>query len=439
MRITNLKIDRYRSLYAVDVDLLPVVTLVGANGSGKSNFVDALHFLAVALSNGLEAAVNVKGGPEQFSFRWGKRTTQPVSIQATVRLAISEIQSPRPGLLGYLDRSAAEGRRLPDLDVVYGFGIAAHGQNGLGDFSIAFETIEVRTVQESSRPPILSIRRTGDGVTPVVYDTDQIEQELRTELAWPFEDDSFRDVLSKAERREHLLIGALALFNPTIAAVARTLGQVQTYSIIPGAGKLPGLPPPVGQLDRSGANLPSAVKALQENFHEAWVRILERMQELEPRFSAISASLTGERRLVLEFGELGARRPWSATEVSDGTIRMLALLTALYDPRAPIVAIEEPENFIHPWMVRTFVEACRDAIASGGKQVILTSHSPALIDFFAPEEIYVVWRVASGRSSIAPLPTLDPDLRAIWERGDASLFDLLDSGLVREAVPGVSE
>jgi predicted ATPase len=107
------------------------------------------------------------------------------------------------------------------------------------------------------------------------------------------------------------------------------------------------------------------------------------------------------------------------------------MFCALFDSRSPLTFIEEPENSVHPWIIRVFVDACRSV---RDKQVILTTHSPALINYLRPEEVDVVWR-RKGRTKVAPLVELDPQAAKLWESGESSIFDLVDSGWIRETIP----
>ena len=118
--------------------------------------------------------------------------------------------------------------------------------------------------------------------------------------------------------------------------------------------------------------------------------------------------------------------------MSDGTIQTLSLLAALFDPRTRFVLIEEPENSVHPWIVRNFLTACRTA---KDKQILPTTHSPALINDLAPEEVQVVWKV-KGETHVSPLPELDAESVTLGNQGTARVFDLLDTGWLPQAVPG---
>ena len=158
------------------------------------------------------------------------------------------------------------------------------------------------------------------------------------------------------------------------------------------------------------------------------------MRRLVPGLEDIRTEFTPDRRLTLQFVEAGSGRPWSTDEVSDGTIQALALFVALFESRSGLVVIEEPENSVHPWIVRNFVEACRSA----EKQIIVTTHSPALINYLKPSEIAVVAR-RGGETTIRPLEELDPDAMPLWIDGKVSTFEILDSGWIVEAVPEVAE
>jgi predicted ATPase len=157
---------------------------------------------------------------------------------------------------------------------------------------------------------------------------------------------------------------------------------------------------------------------------------MDSMRNIIPGLSEVRTGFTHDRRLTLQFVEAGVGRPWTSEEVSDGTIQSLALFTVLHDPRAPLVFIEEPENSVHPWIVRAFVDACRNT----KKEVVVTTHSPALIDYLKPDEITLVWRDA-GRTELRRLVDLDPQAQELWAKGEASPFEILDSGWIRQGVP----
>jgi predicted ATPase len=121
-----------------------------------------------------------------------------------------------------------------------------------------------------------------------------------------------------------------------------------------------------------------------------------------------------------------------ASELSDGTLRTIAIFLPLVDPSYTVVVIEEPENCIHPWVIRQFVDAAREY--SGKKQIILTTHSPILVSRLTPSELFVADRRA-GESEILPATEVeDAKVQDIVRKGIMDLGAYWDSGAMR-AVP----
>jgi predicted ATPase len=154
------------------------------------------------------------------------------------------------------------------------------------------------------------------------------------------------------------------------------------------------------------------------------------MQRIVPSLNDIGTNFSDDRRLTLFFQEEGVGKAWNSEEISDGTIQSLAMFSALFDTRSPFTVIEEPENSVHPWILRVFVDACRET----AKQVVITTHSPAVINYLRPEEITVVWR-EGGRTNVAALIDLDPAAESMWESGDSTIFEIIDSGWLPQTVP----
>ena len=86
-------------------------------------------------------------------------------------------------------------------------------------------------------------------------------------------------------------------------------------------------------------------------------------------------------------------KPIPASQVSDGLLLVLAYLTLLHLPkqeRPRLVLIEEPENGIHPKRLEDVVHVIRDLIREQtDTQVLMTTHSPYIVDLFKPGEVYI--------------------------------------------------
>lgn len=192
------------------------------------------------------------------------------------------------------------------------------------------------------------------------------------------------------------------------------------------------MPTPNPQLERLGGNLPAVVQSIKAHRPEDYRALLGAVKQVMPTLENLDVMTTHQKTLALFFREAGFSTPWRAEEVSDGTIRAVALLAALFDPALDVVVIEEPENSLHPWAIRQFVDACRVAMES--KQIILTTHSPILINHLTPTEVWVVQR-PGAETRIDALTALDPEAEEGWQHGHYGLAEYLDSGAVPASVP----
>jgi predicted ATPase len=102
-------------------------------------------------------------------------------------------------------------------------------------------------------------------------------------------------------------------------------------------------------------------------------------------------------KIFIETGEYNAVLPLSA--MSDGTIKWLALITAILTSKT-IFSIEEPENFLHPWMQAEIANIMRNHISEKKEQsfVLMTTHSESLLNHSEPDEIVLV-DLENGRTT----------------------------------------
>jgi predicted ATPase len=96
-------------------------------------------------------------------------------------------------------------------------------------------------------------------------------------------------------------------------------------------------------------------------------------------------------------------------------MKLLAYLVQLYSPELPpLIGIEEPENFLHPKLLRELAEECEQATARS--QLIVTTHSPFFIDGLDPRQVWAMQRGADGYTGVKRIA----DMRGMRE--------MLDSG-----------
>ena len=118
-------------------------------------------------------------------------------------------------------------------------------------------------------------------------------------------------------------------------------------------------------------------------------------------------------------------RPILAKYASDGTLKLLAYLVLLYDPDpAPLIGIEEPENFLHPKLLYELSEECN--LSSDKTQLLVTTHSPFFIEALNPKQVRMLYRDDHGYTKIRTIDEM-PGVREFIEEG-ANLGDLWMEG-----------
>lgn len=132
-------------------------------------------------------------------------------------------------------------------------------------------------------------------------------------------------------------------------------------------------------------------------------RVNEMMRVVLPDFQNVSISAAGSYLVPLfKFGtEEGKTRSFDPVQLSDGTLRIFGILLSLYqNPSPTLIVIEEPELTVHPGVLAMMAEAFKEV--SETTQIVLTTHSPQLVEHFAPENIRVV-TMSKGKTHIAPI------------------------------------
>ncbi|WP_392872779.1 AAA family ATPase [Streptomyces sp. LN499] len=435
MRLESLRIKRFKSLYDVSLDFSKFRVLTGPNGSGKSNLVDAIGFLGEVYRFGTDYAVGRSGGIDSIAFRARRRTTIGVQFVVKASLSLTEFTAGRT--------IRARRLNLPDqqFSIEHSFTIKPASGSSTSDYAVTEEVFTVHSDVDGERVEILWLA-SAEGA----------DRQLRMIDASAVHEDAhevFRIVLGYVWRereraaQEELFnipasqtgvgLDSIATAIPIFREFRQRMSFIQAYRLNPTACRKPGALTPNASLESDGGNLPAVVARTALRQNAVWQQVMSGMRHIMAGLEEISTEPSPDSGgLVLKFHEAGGGRPWFAREVSDGTIQALALLIALHDRRRPIVLIEEPENAIHPWVLRRFLEDCREV---GDRQVVLTTHSPVLLKLLRPEEVVLLWRT-SGKSHIRPLLKTLPEARDLYYEKGFDVFELYDSGLIPQSMPG---
>ena len=334
--VKRVTLRNYRSIEICDVYLRPLTLLAGHNGAGKSNFLDALRFLAESLQNSLQQAFHSRGGIAAVR---RKSTGHPRNFSMCFELTLAEGRSAK-----------------------YCFAVAARLPGG---FVVRREEA---TLHDAGGAPLASFRiaRSGKGA--------ELQTDFHASFKHPPPPQIDRLYLPTASGFPHLR----ELYDGLIAMGFYNLNPEEMRRL---------QPPEQGELlARDGRNLASVISRLDHEEPQILRRVEEYLAKIVPGVTKVERILHGPWE-TLQFSQAvkGSKDPWTfeALSMSDGTLRALGILVAvmqLAGRRQPIklVGIEEAETALHPAAAGALIGAIREA--SAHTQVILTSHSPEILD-----------------------------------------------------------
>ena len=337
--LTRVRLSNYKSIATCDVALRQIAFLVGPNGSGKSNFLDALRFISDALSFSLDHALRIRGGIDLLQ-RKPCKGTEPFGMRLHLEL---------PAHQGW-----------------YALSVGAKRQDG---YEIRRE--ECRVVQrENGRKHF-----------------------FRVECGKVVEA-SFADAPKAASDRLYLVtVSGRQAFRSAFDALA----GMRSSNPIP--DRIRPIQPPgsTRTLNRDGSNLASVLGGLEKRSPSSKERIDQYLGAISPGIveTCCWPKDTDETIAFWQNQSDGRDRfRLPASSMSDGTLRTLGILLALFQGAAEgklerqLLSIEEPEAALHPAASEVLMDAIREAALH--VQVLVASHSADLLESVPAESIIAV-------------------------------------------------
>ncbi len=334
--ITKLTVSNYRSLGDnVHLTLRPLTALVGVNGSGKSNIADVFRFLADIMRQGLEPSISRRGGIKSVR-RWSPG--HPYNMKLAVNLIVDD-------------------------------------KEGFYDFEIT-----------GSRADEYQVKRERARFGPL-GDQSEFAVESQKWLTGP------KDLRPQIEPMSLVLpvIAGDLRFKPLVDHIK----NIAVYSIFPDTLREPQKPDPTRPMDEHGSNWGDVVRILKKGrsaaqLKAALAKVVGDLDDFRSK-QAGGYLVTEFRHGTARKGSESRQKWFESAQESDGTLRMAGILTALLqDPPLTLLGIEEPELTIHPGVIPILFDFLKQA--SQVQQILITTHSPELLDLLKVEDIRVVAR-----------------------------------------------
>jgi len=162
----------------------------------------------------------------------------------------------------------------------------------------------------------------------------------------------------------------------------------------------------------------------RSNKTSAYSQIVDTIRLVTPFFDDFILKANDNEKVRLNWRQKGSDYPLKPQHLSDGTLRFICLATALLQPNPPsTIIIDEPELGLHPFAIEILAELI--AATAKKTQLIISTQSPALVDYFEPENIIVVNR----KEGSSVFNRLNKDALSSW-LNDYSLGDLWRKNIV---------
>lgn len=369
MNIKQIKISGFKSIADIELnELAPYSVFAGANGSGKSNFFDALQFISAVISQGATQALRKFNGYEQvhcFKSRKSKARTFSASFDLV----------------------------LDDKRVQYQLKIHDMDKEPQLEEQLFLDSI------------VFLSRKKGE---LILFDENGEEG---SKYPFPFPSD----------KSGLIILGEPYLYD--------FLCNIVVYRFDPIGAKEPdSSSTDQGELEQHGRNVATMLAGLEKD-DVIREQILEWMELLVPGLEKVATERQKlDARTVIKFKEEGTKANFPANLISDGTIYALCIMTAVLSRSKSLgmTLIEEPERGIHPKAITELVNLMRDN-ANSEHPIFVTTHNESLIRVSKPNELWLVNK-REGKTEIENTPKNFIAQNGL-KLDEAWLMNMFDGGL----------
>ena len=404
MRLSHVSTQNFRTFDNLDVDLQSLNVLIGANASGKSNFLDLIDFIGDIAEYGLEDAIYLQGGIKEI-----KNRHIGDSKNFKLNFKVDDFEHPAfiPSVFEYKSDYLIEFR-------IKSFELNLELELEEGDYKVIDEDIEVLwDVVKSKRDEDEAEEQVVDGKSGIRMYTE--EGDYKYTIDYPdldmgeeeIKEKAFPGVLLKSIEDQKLGKKELLVENEQIIIFRPVLDQISSitvYDIDPNTVKTGSQVTGTKELEPDGSNLAIVLedigkdKQSRENFNSYAKRLL-------PFADDYSVKRNEDRSFHLKIKEKifpsdnREENYASPSMISDGTVNIYSLIVALnFEEDKPIIGIEEPEKNIHPSLLSKIVRVMEES--SENKQIIATTHEATLLKEIDLSNVFMIKRNEDGFSEL---------------------------------------
>jgi predicted ATPase len=360
--IKKIRVKNFKSFKDLELNIGKVNILIGANGSGKSNFVQIFRFLRDIVKDGLEKAISIQGETKYL-----RNVNIDISENLLIEIMLATEEIPYSVFIEFTEDGYGYCKIVNNNHIVeYKPNI-----NGPGK-TIYFNIEETLALNEK-----INIEKSDGSKIALSEKQTSAQSEMGNSI-------DFKSI-------------CICNFDPKLSKMA-----------VPIFVK--------ADLEEDGSNLVIFIKKILDD-PEKKRMFLNLVSYLLPDIEDIKVDKFTETHYYLRIKEKYSDKDYlPAPLISDGTINALGLIVALYFQESPLIIIEEPDRGFHPSLISRVIGMMKDAAEYGNKQIIVTTHSPEMVRHADPKNVLLVSRNEKGFSSIKK-PYRKKDVKIFLENG----------------------
>lgn len=392
--LTHIRAENFKSLKDVTLDLGPRNVLVGANMAGKSNVIDLFRFIydmtfpRQSGTWGLPSAVLARGGFGELLWKGGDERVISIALSGTT---------------------------------------SEHGPEWPWEYKIAIQGDLYGTFRVASEQ--LCIRRSPDFLDDLIETrgSDRYFSNVQRQTVGASVNDPTRSM------PEFEIPGWPGNF------LRSAIRDWRFYELVPSFMRRPNPMAAAEFLQEGGENLSQWLLNLQTKYYpDSFARIQEVLRDALPQVSGLFTSPTQQSTVAVGSHEKHLTRPVTLSQMSAGELAFIAFLSLIYAPpdrTAGLYCIEDLENYLHPNLIVTLLEVLRQTQeewerTKRGTQIVMTTHSPLVVDKMKLNEIIFVERREGA--TVCSRPSGKSHLQKLLQDEEVGLGDLVYSGALSD-------
>jgi predicted ATPase len=386
MAIKKIKVENFKSFKEIDVELGKFNVLIGANASGKSNFVQIFKFFNDLYNEGLDNAVSLQGGNDYLrNINIGMNKLFSMNIVSDDESTIPLFLSQKDGIMMY--------------SFEFDYNLYLKPSSSQQIISVEREVLKRKCqLQKHLIKPnkLVPDEKYGKGEITFFRRNKTLDFNLlidESETNLKFNRDYKKSIPYYALqllKKGDLFLNQPLIYTKYYDVSIYNIDSKRSKGSTNVAGKL--------QLEKDGKNLSIVLNNILSNKNDKR-KLYNLVKDLLPFIDDINIEQLDDKSLLLKSKEMYSKEKYlPASFLSDGTINVIAMIVALYFDKNDTIIIEEPEKGIHPSLISRLIDSMKDA--SKKKQIIITTHNPEIVKHAGLENLLLVTRDKDGFSTI---------------------------------------